>query len=312
MPRFTPVDHDPFAEVSLAYMPVDHNPFEGMASGLAPHPEPVPEFPPGSREWYESRLYGNGTPSDAAAQNAQGAEFVASMAPVTGEVLSARDAWRSSGKGAEALSQGQYSQAASEYGNMMLGVLGAVPGAGLIARGTKRGAAWMDRNLPAGFNRLLDAAMPSDPKNTTFSGAGPTTSTAKSAQPKVNTIDPNSLIFREGMQNNTSAIRELYPAGQGYDPIVTARTADGPLIIDGHNRAAVAIERGDQIPSIEIDESVYQELLARGWDETDISHAVLEYAGLSDAASGIRQKFQGVDFWKSSDEIEKILDGLKD
>jgi hypothetical protein len=61
---------------------------------------------------------------------------------------------------------------------MLLGVMGAIPGAGIIARGTKRGAAWMDRNLPQGFNRLLDAAMPSDPKNTTNIIAGPTAKTA--------------------------------------------------------------------------------------------------------------------------------------
>jgi hypothetical protein len=35
----------------------------------------------------------------------------------------------------------------------------------------------MDRNMPKGINRLVDAMYPSDPKNTFFSGAGPTAKT---------------------------------------------------------------------------------------------------------------------------------------
>ena len=138
-------------------------------------------FAPGSREWYANRIYGTGVPVDASKQNAQGAEFVASMAPVTGEVISARDAWNSSGKGANALLQGDYGQAAGEYGNMLLGVMGAIPGAGIIARGTKRGAAWMDRNLPQGVNRLIDQVYPQDPQNTLHIFAGPTAKTADKA-----------------------------------------------------------------------------------------------------------------------------------
>lgn len=119
--------------------------------------------------------YGVGIPKNATARNLLPlAELGLSVAPGSGEAMSARDAWNASGRGVEAIQSGEYGRAASEYGNLLTALLGAAPGAGMIARGTKRGAQWMDQNLPAGFNRLLDAMMPSDPRNTTFSGAGPT------------------------------------------------------------------------------------------------------------------------------------------
>jgi hypothetical protein len=94
------------------------------------------------------------------------AELGLSMAPGSGEAMAAKDAWNASGRAGNALLGGNYGQAAGEYANMLTGVLGALPGAGVIARGTKRGAAWMERNLPGSVNRLLDGAMPSDPQNT--------------------------------------------------------------------------------------------------------------------------------------------------
>jgi len=123
--------------------------------------------------------YGQGIPADATWRNLiPMAEFGLGIAPVSGEVMSARDAWDASGRGGNALLRGDYGQAASDYLNMGTGILGAIPGAGIVARGTKRGAAWMDRNLPAGINRLLDAAMPSDPRSTMNIFAGPTAKTA--------------------------------------------------------------------------------------------------------------------------------------
>jgi hypothetical protein len=109
------------------------------------------------------------------------AETLLSMAPGSGEALSLRDAWNASGKGAEALTGGNYGQAASEYGNLATALLASLPGAGVIARGTKRGAEWMNQNLPTGVNKLVDALMPSDPKNTLNIFAGPTAKTADTA-----------------------------------------------------------------------------------------------------------------------------------
>lgn len=105
--------------------------------------------------------YGEGIPEDATWRNLLPmAEFGLGMAPVSGEAIAARDAWDASGRAGNALLSGDYGEAASDYLNMGTGLLGAIPGAGIIARGTKRGAAWMDRNLPEGFNRLLDSVYP--------------------------------------------------------------------------------------------------------------------------------------------------------
>lgn len=109
------------------------------------------------------------------------AEFGLSFAPGSGEAMSARDAWDASGRAGNALLQGNYGEAAGQYANMATGVLGALPGVGVIARGTKRGARWMNENLPGGVNKMLDAITPSDPQNTTFIFAGPTAKTADHA-----------------------------------------------------------------------------------------------------------------------------------
>ncbi len=101
------------------------------------------------------------------------AEFGLSVAPGSGEAMSLRDAWNASGRAGEALTAGNYGQAASEYGNLATGVLGAIPGVGVIARGTRRGADWMNRNLPGGVNRMLDGMMPANPQSTTFSTPTP-------------------------------------------------------------------------------------------------------------------------------------------
>jgi GNAT superfamily N-acetyltransferase len=116
--------------------------------------------------------YGQGISPEATWRNLiPFAEFGLGMAPVSGEAMAARDAWDASGRGGNALLRGDYGQAASDYLNMGTGLLGAIPGAGIVARGTKRGAAWMDRNLPEGFNRLLDSVYPQGyaPKDTTHS-----------------------------------------------------------------------------------------------------------------------------------------------
>lgn len=131
-----------------------------------------------------------------------------------------------------------------------------------------------------------------------------------SAPTAIQKVDPASLIFREAEQGNLDYIREAYPKGGGYDPIVIAKTEEGPVIMDGHNRARVAIERGDKLPAVEIDGGVYEALKRKGWDETDMSHHFLESRGYTDAASGIRQKFPGVQFFKNDEMIAKDVADL--
>ena len=119
-------------------------------------------------------------------------------------------------------------------------------------------------------------------------------------------VDPNSLIFREPMQDNVSAIKELFQDGD-YPPIVTSTGPDGQLILDGHNRTQAAIERGHLINALDIPWEKYLGALSKGWDETDIAHAALSQSGLENAAYGIRQKFPGIDFFKHDDEIGALF-----
>jgi hypothetical protein len=166
--------------------------------------------------------YGQGISPEATWRNLiPFAEFGLGMAPVSGEAMAARDAWDASGRGGNALLQGDYGQAASEYLNMGTGLLGALPGAGIVARGTKRGAAWMDRNLPEGFNRLLDSVYPSDPRSTTNIFAGPTAKTA----------DHQALAQAQEMKAQGASRADIWRE-TGWD-----------------------LEKADQIPRFEIDDS---------------------------------------------------------
>jgi hypothetical protein len=124
-------------------------------------------------------------------------------------------------------------------------------------------------------------------------------------------VDPNSLTFKESMQNNTSAIDEMFPKTSEMFPALVTRSPDGELsIIDGHNRAKVAMSRGDQLPALEIPNDVYETLKGKGFDDMQITHAMLQRAGQTDAADGIRSKFVGLDreFFKADDEIDRIIE----
>lgn len=124
--------------------------------------------------------------------------------------------------------------------------------------------------------------------------AGTTPMASRSAASLMRGVDPQKLLFRESVQNRIDEVSRMFPEGEGYPPIVAAQTPDGLLILDGHNRASVARQRGDVLDAVVVPESVYRGLLARKLDEVDISHAALGWAGQDDAASAIRQQFSGV------------------
>ena len=101
--------------------------------------------------------YGQGMAPDATWRSlAPAVEFGVGALPGSGEAMSARDAWDASGRGTSALLRGAYGDAAGEYGTMLLALLGAIPGVGILARGTRGGAQWMDRHVPDNINRMLD------------------------------------------------------------------------------------------------------------------------------------------------------------
>lgn len=55
------------------------------------------------------------------------AQMLLEIAPVTGDASAMRDAWKSSGEGAQALTEGDLSGALGDYGNMALALTGALP-----------------------------------------------------------------------------------------------------------------------------------------------------------------------------------------
>lgn len=141
--------------------------------------EPLREdsLTPGSPEWYAARLYGSGTPAGKEAEVATAnrnafATDAAYMTPVIGESMSARDAWDASGRGGQALTEGRFKDAAGDYANMLAAGFGALPVVGTLARGSKRVASWMDKNLPESVN-AFSKVMPDRPQDQTNIFAGP-------------------------------------------------------------------------------------------------------------------------------------------
>jgi len=121
--------------------------------------------------------------------------------------------------------------------------------------------------------------------------------------------DPASLIFRESEQNNIDGVRDYFAEGDGYYPAVVIKAQDGVSILDGHNRARVAADRGDKLPVVEISEAQYQAAKRVAGDDIDIAHAALEMAGEDDAASGLRAKFPGTSMLR---DAPKIIEAMED
>lgn len=119
-------------------------------------------------------------------------------------------------------------------------------------------------------------------------------------------VDPNTLIFRENDQNRMDAVREMFP-GDEYSPIVAITDAGKLTILDGHNRAAVAIERGHDIPVVKLTRNEYDELQGKGFDDIEITYAALERAGQNDATSDLSRQFPGADLHRRGMEAWQEL-----
>jgi hypothetical protein len=125
---------------------------------------------------------------------------------------------------------------------------------------------------------------------------------------KATNIDPKTLKFRESEQNNTKYVKELFP-GNEYFPAVTIKNKDGSReILDGHNRAKIAIERKHKLPIVDISKNEYDYLIKNGFDDQEIAYATLKRAGETEAADGINYKFPGADVEKRGNEAENWLE----
>lgn len=132
----------------------------------------------------------------------------------------------------------------------------------------------------------------------------------------VQMADPASLTYREAMQNRLGDVRSMFP-GDEYFPAVVINDGKGRTILDGHNRATVAAERGHQLPVVDLSAKEYQALKAGGYDDTEAAYAALVRARQEDAASGLAQQFPGANLhqrgmaaWQElPDQIQGFADG---
>lgn len=110
-------------------------------------------------------------------------------------------------------------------------------------------------------------------------------------------INPNTLVFRENMQNRIEEVARRF-VDDNYSPIVTV----GDMILDGHNRAAVAIERGHNIPAVCLAKAEYQYLVELGYDDMEISYAALTAADEIEAAMTYVDQFAGSNIFERGEE----------
>ena len=111
------------------------------------------------------------------------------------------------------------------------------------------------------------------------------------------TVNPNTLIFREEMQNRVDEVAARFADGN-YPAI----TAVDNLILDGHNRAKVAIDNDDVITVVNLTQSEYDYLSDLGYDDMEISYAALTAAGEIDAAMAYIDQFAGSSIFERGEE----------
>lgn len=105
-------------------------------------------------------------------------------------------------------------------------------------------------------------------------------------------VDPKALVFREEEQHRTEQVKDIFSEGD-YSPITIIQEGKKYSILDGHNRAVVAGERGDLLPAAIITKAEYEDLQSKGFDDLEISYATLTRAGQDEAASELNRQFPG-------------------
>lgn len=112
-------------------------------------------------------------------------------------------------------------------------------------------------------------------------------------------VDPAALNFREPEQNRKS---DLTADTDVFDPIVVIDDGGDLSILDGHNRASVALDRGDDISAVKVTQEEYDRLLEKGFDDGEIAWAALQRANQSYAAGNLESQFPGAGIAKGGDK----------
>lgn len=120
-------------------------------------------------------------------------------------------------------------------------------------------------------------------------------------------IDPDELEYREDDQNRIEEVENRFPNGD-YPPITVIKDIfDDFIIIDGHNRARVASDNLDEIDYVAIDEDSYDNLIAAGYDDIEISYAILMIASSVDSAHSLNLQFPGARVSERGTEIINMM-----
>ena len=117
-------------------------------------------------------------------------------------------------------------------------------------------------------------------------------------------VDPNVLVFREKVQNRKA---DLKVDTDEFDPIVVIDDSGKLSILDGHNRAAVAKDRGDSLAAVKIKQAEYDALQAQGFEDGEIAWAALQRANQSTAAGNLVSQFPGADIARGGDKAWDAL-----
>jgi len=117
-------------------------------------------------------------------------------------------------------------------------------------------------------------------------------------------VDPSTLTFREAEQNRKS---DLAGDTDNFDPIVVIGDEGKLSVLDGHNRASVAIDRGDNIFAVRVTGAEYKMLSEAGFEDGEIAWAALQRADQGYAAGNLDSQFPGSGIAKGGDKAWDAL-----
>jgi hypothetical protein len=126
-------------------------------------------------------------------------------------------------------------------------------------------------------------------------------------------VNPSTLLFRESQQNRTEQLKALKT--EEFSPVVLIKEKDGTsTILDGHNRAKLAKERGENIGATYLSREDYDRLSSAGFDDIEIAYAALsrmeDYSGgdISGFSTELVKQFPGSNVDARGIEAKNLLE----
>jgi len=129
----------------------------------------------------------------------------------------------------------------------------------------------------------------------------------KSNITKAETVNPETLTFREEQQHRTANVREMFDP-EDMPPITVT---DSGMIIDGHNRTIIAKEDGININTISIPKEIYNKLKRKGFDDIEISYAMLRDQMEVGYADNLNRQFPGANVQKEGFKALDVIEAEK-